>query len=899
MSKYTDGSERRKTERRRTKRRLTDESSIEILEHMSDAFAALDREWRYTYVNRAVERNTGLRRDEMLGRTAWEVFPEFAGSQLEGACRRAADEGMTVHFEEYCAPLDRWFEQTVYPAAEGITVYARDITEHRRMDEVLREQERLIHQIAELTPVVINVFDLVTERDTYVSSDVFTLLGYTPEEMARMGDAITPFWHPEDIPIARAQIARSKAAADGEIGEFEYRVRRRDGEWRWLHSRSMPFSRDEHGAVRQIVTATLDVTARKRAEEELGRQNEVLQTIIDNIPVMIRFLGQDARVQLVNRAWEQTLGWSLEEVPLRNLDLFNELYPDPRERQRALDFIAAATGQWTDFSIRTRDGRTIDATLANIRLSDGTNIIIGQDISERKRAEEELRKAHDRLERRVEERTARLSEMNAALQAEVEERQRAEGLWREANQRVEMILDSTTDNFFAVDGQWRYTYFNKHAEEQLKNLGKDPALLIGRVLWDEFPNPASEEQLRRAMTERVVVTHEFYYPPLKEWFENRFYPSPDGGLAIFQTCVTERKRAEEELRRSETTLAEGQRLTHTGSGVWNVATGEVVWSQEMYRIYGFEPGSVTPGYELFMQIVHPDDRPRVEEVFQKVVREEIGYEVEFRVVRPEGRVRLLHSVGHPVYDEAGKLAEVVGTVLDITESRDAEEERRQLLRRLMAAQEEERRRIARQLHDQMGQDVSALGLMLSTLKAKYGAQAELGERLDSLMVIAKQLSEGIDYLVWELRPTALSDFGLVVASSNYVKSWSEHFGVHAELHTTGMEKYRLTDEVETVLYRVLQEALTNVAKHAEASSVSVLLERRSDQVSLIVEDNGVGFDGAQAFGARRKGVGLVGMRERVTLVGGAIEIESVPGAGVTIVVRIPAPHVSGGEERHE
>ncbi|MBV9925513.1 MAG: PAS domain S-box protein [Acidobacteria bacterium] len=628
MSKYTDESARRKTERRRTKRRPTDGNSLGILESISDAFVALDREWHYTYVNRAAERIVGFRREEMLGRTVWDLFPQ-EGTRFERALRRGMDEGVTIRFEEYSAPLAIWLEYTVYPSADGVVVYARDITEHKRMDEALREQERLIRQIAELTPVVINVFDLVTERDTYVSSDVFTLLGYTPEEMAGMEDAITPFWHPEDIPIARAQMARSKAAANGEIGEFEYRVRRRDGEWRWLHSRSMPFSRDEHGAVRQIVTATQDVTARKRAEEE-------------------------------------------------------------------------------------------------------------------------LRKAHEGLERRVEERTTRLSEMNTVLQAEVEER----------------------------------------------------------------------------------------------------------------------KRAEEELRRSETTLAEGQRLTHTGSGVWNVATDEVVWSQEMYRLYGFEPGSVTPGYELFMQIVHPDDRSRVADIFQKVVREEIGYEVEFRVVRPDGQVRLLHSAGHPVYDGAGKLAEVIGTIFDITERRDAEEERHQLLRRLMAAQEEERRRIARQLHDQLGQDASALGLILATLKARYGVQAGLGEQLDSLTVIARQLSEDIDYLVWELRPTALSDLGLVVASSNYVKSWSKHFGVRAELHTTGMGKDRLTDEIETVLYRVLQEALTNVGKHAEADSVSILLERRSDQVSLIVEDNGVGFDGAQAFGARRRGVGLVGMRERVELVGG-------------------------------
>ena len=241
-------------------------------------------------------------------------------------------------------------------------------------ERALREQERLIHQIAELTPVVINVFDLVTERDTYISSDVFSLLGYTSAEIAQMEDPISPFWHPDDISIAREHLARSKVAADGGISEFEYRVRRRNGEWRWLRSRSMPFSRDEHGAVRQVVTATLDVTERKRAEEAPSKQNEVLQTIIDHIPVMIRFLGPDARVQLVNRTWEQTLGWSLEEVQLRNFDLFNDLYPDPQDRQRALDFVAVATGQWADFRIRVRDGRMIDATFANIRLSDGTNI---------------------------------------------------------------------------------------------------------------------------------------------------------------------------------------------------------------------------------------------------------------------------------------------------------------------------------------------------------------------------------------------------------------------------------------------------------------------------------------------------------------------------------------------
>jgi PAS domain S-box-containing protein len=419
------------------------------------------------------------------------------------------------------------------------------------------------------------------------------------------------------------------------------------------------------------------------------------------------------------------------------------------------------------------------------------------------------------------------------------------------------------------------------------------------VLWDEFPNPTPEAELRRAMAERVVVTHEHYYPPLQEWVENRIYPSPDGGLAIFQRYVTERKRAEEELRRSETTQAEGQRLTHTGSGVWNVATGEVVWSQEMYRIYGFEPGSMTPRRELFMHIVHPDDQLRVDQVFQRVVHEEIGYDMEFRIVRPNGQVRHLHSVGHPVYNEAGKLTEVIGTILDITERKQAEEERGKLLRRLMASQEEERVRIARQLHDQMGQNVSALHLKLATLEGTHRGQADLDEQIEILRAIARQLEHDVDFLVWELRPTALDDLGLLTALSNYVKNWSKRFGVRAELQDFGIEKDRLSGEIETVLYRATQEALTNIAKHAKASNVGILLELRSNHVSLIVEDDGVGFDAEQAFGAEQKGVGLLGMRERVSLVGGTVDIESTPGNGVTVAVRIPVPGDSDSGEQHE
>jgi PAS domain S-box-containing protein len=288
-------------------------------------------------------------------------------------------------------------------------------------------------------------------------------------------------------------------------------------------------------------------------------------------------------------------------------------------------------------------------------------------------AREEIKRLNKDLEQRVTDRTKQLSAVNEELRKEVIERERAEGLLQEANARAETILDSITDRFFAFDKQCRFTYFNRHANDLLKSIGKDPASLIGKVYWDEFPVHYAEEAVRRAMTDRVVVVHEFYFPPLKQWIEGRIYPSPDGGFAVYQRDITERKRAEEGLRRSEAYLAEGQRISHTGSWAVTISSGDVYWSQEMFRIYGLDPATTKLSQEMAFQLIHPEDRAFVQEAFDWAVREKSDYAIEHRAIVPDGTIKYLHALGHPVLGDSDDLIEYVGTVVDITERKQAEE----------------------------------------------------------------------------------------------------------------------------------------------------------------------------------------------------------------------------------
>jgi len=250
-----------------------------------------------------------------------------------------------------------------------------------------------------------------------------------------------------------------------------------------------------------------------------------------------------------------------------------------------------------------------------------------------------------------------------------------------------------------------------------------------------------------------------------------------------------------------------------------------------------------------------------------------------------------------VRDPDGELTGFTVITRDLTARRLAEEndqqlraavERDALRRQLLAAEETERRRFARELHDEAGQHLTALGLGLQALSDVVPPGSEIDRRAARLRTLVSSLSTELHGLAQRLRPRALDDLGLVPAISSFVDEFSRHAEIPVDMHTR-LDGERLHPAVETAVYRIVQEALTNVARHSGATRASVIIERRDDVVVAIIEDNGRGFDISRPpRTGDRTPIGLRGMMERATLLGGVVEIESSPeSGGTTLFVRIP------------
>lgn len=352
--------------------------------------------------------------------------------------------------------------------------------------------------------------------------------------------------------------------------------------------------------------------------------------------------------------------------------------------------------------------------------------------------------------------------------------------------------------------------------------------------------------------------------------------------------------AEQALVASETRLRLAMHAT--GLGLWDYRPGQesVGSNDEVALLLEYEPAEFHETRSAFVARLHPDDRQAVRARFRAYLDGELqDYVSEFRMRTRSGEYRWFRSVGQIVEcDARGGPARVVGTYLDITAQVEAMRRLSELSARLLAVQEQERARLARELHDEIGQQLTAIRFNLHAIGAAQDVEGP-SRRLADCVAIVDQTLDRVRARVLDLRPPMLDDMGLGAALDWYCRRQEERAGVCILLE--GAESLgRLGEPLEITAFRVVQEAVSNALQHGGADQVSVGLWVDDGALRIDVADTGRGFDGHRA-GTRgaREGYGLTAMRERVALVGGFFALSSEPGMGARIEVRLPLAVTAG------
>ena len=304
-----------------------------------------------------------------------------------------------------------------------------------------------------------------------------------------------------------------------------------------------------------------------------------------------------------------------------------------------------------------------------------TALIISSWSAARRGVEHALKRSRADLEDKVAERTADLTRSNEQLRLHIAERERSVSALREKAS----LLNLTHDTVFVRDMNDVITYWNRGAEERY---GWSSEEAVGRVSHEltqtSFPKPLQEinaELLETGRWEGELVHLRSDRTPVvvaSRWALQR--DESGNPVAILETNndISEQKEAEERLRRSQAFLAEGQRISRTGSWSWNVSNGKVSWSEEHFRIFGFDPKKTEPSFQLFLETVHPEDRSFIERSLDEAVREKRGFDMEFRIALADGTVKHVQGVGRPVVNESGEVDRYIGTTVDISERKRAE-----------------------------------------------------------------------------------------------------------------------------------------------------------------------------------------------------------------------------------
>ena len=640
------------------------------------------------------------------------------------------------------------------------------------------------------------------------------------------------------------------------------------------------------------------------ASEE--RFRSVVQTANDTI------ISVDSRGNIVfwNKSAEIIFGYSADEVISKPLtfimpERFREAHQKGMNRLVSTGKSKMAGKTFETFGLR-KDGSEfpIELSLPTWETREGiffTGII--RDITERKQMEEELRASHDELEIRVQERTAELMSVVEALQDEMAKREQAEEALREQSRILEGFFTSTITPLVFLDRDFNFVRVN---EAYAKVCQRDISEFEGHNHFEFYPHEENEAIFRQVVETKApyqAIAKPFSFPDHPEWgvmyWDWKLTPLLDEMgevefLVFSLEDVTERKRAEEELKTASlytrslieasldplVTISPKGKVTDVNRAtelVTGVPCGQLIGND--FSDYFTEPEKAREGYQ---------------EVFSRgFVRD---YPLAIR--HKSGTVTDVLYNATVYKGEAGEVQGVFAVARDITERkrveealRESENRLRSLSSQLLSAHESERKRIAMELHDGIGQMLTAIKFKVENITQQKGkGKARAKEKsLEVIIPMVKESVEEVRRIQMNLRPSTLDDLGILATLEWFCREYQKiysHIRVEKEID---LQESEVSTPLKTVIYRVMQEALNNIAKHSKADLVYLSLRKEKNKIELTIKDTGMGFDLEEILSPERskRGLGLNSMRERTELSGGTFVIESTAGKGTTIRAEWP------------
>lgn len=911
---------------------------------LAEHVAVLDERGTVLTVNQAWREFAGANSSSLEGLAEganyFAACASATGAGAAGAARFAAGlraviggslDEFSLEYPCHSPTRRRWFIARATRFELGGEVRAvvthTNITERKLAEERLRESEERYRAIVSQAMAGVAHVDL-SGRFTVVNEKYCDITGYSESEL--LGMRMQEITHPDDLPVNARLFGL--LVADGTPFEIEKRYVRKDGSVIWVHL-SASVILDHDGRPQSSVAVVLDVTGRRRMEMLLDAQKQALEMVAAGSPLteVLTYMAQTVERQAEGQAVASIL--LLDEQGR----LCNGASPSlPDEYLEAIDGIEADPGVGTCSSAAARGMVVVTPDiasdpkwrgLAHLPLGLGLRAAWSMPITARDGRVLGTFGTYFRERRGPEAMERQTVEILAHTAALAVERGLAEQRLTRSEEQLRAIFEASRDGILVEDGETIF-YANRAYAQMLGY--DDPEELRGRPVSSVVSTGDAGRLLEYGRRRLAGET-----PPAVYEFKGR---RKDGGLIDLEASVSthsvagttyittavrdisERRQAEEALRRSESKYRLLMGQASDGIYIYDRRGNIIETNSKLCELLGYNREELL---RLNVKdIIAPEDLAATPVRFDELqkgqtllterrLRRKDGTLLPVEISKGKIRGGVMQAIVRDIserkraeaelreaYDQlerrveerTGELARANAELkVEIAERVRAEEAGKELMLRLVTAQEEERQRISRELHDEMGQQLVALLMGLRMLNdSSYGRQATL-DTLRQLLEITEQLSRETHTLAWGLRPAALDDLGLEAALSGYIEEWAKRSRVTADFHSAGFEGERLPLTHETALYRIAQEALTNVAKHSGADHVSFILERRGDRVLAVIEDNGEGFDveSLTETSVRERRLGLLGMRERAAMLGGTVTVESAVGAGTSVFVRIP------------